>query len=169
MVLTDAERAELEGLAARRSTAQAMALRARIVLACAGDAQNKDVAAALDVCQPTVGKWRRRFAEHRVEGLRDEPRPGAPRTVEDERIEALVTATLESVPQDATHWSSRGMARASGLSVSYRAAHLAGLSEFSCVGWHDGRGDPHGPTQSALHPRPAPGPAAGWRRPQDRV
>ncbi len=118
LVLTDAERAELEGLAARRSTAQALALRARIVLACASGARNKDVAAKLDVCQHTVGKWRARFAEHRVEGLRDEPRPGAPRTVEDERVEALVTATLESVPKDATHWSSRGMARSSGLSVS---------------------------------------------------
>ncbi len=118
LVLTEAERAELQRLAARRSTAQAMALRARIVLACADGAQNKDAAASLDVCQPTVGKWRRRFAAQQVDGLRDEPRPGAPRTVEDERIEALVTATLESVPKDATRWSSRGMARASGLSVS---------------------------------------------------
>lgn len=118
LVLTDVERAELQGLAARRSTAQAMALRARIVLACADGGQNKAVAAKLGVCQPTVGKWRARFAEQRVEGLRDEPRPGAPRTVDDERVEALVTATLESVPKDATHWSSRGMARASGLSVS---------------------------------------------------
>ena len=118
LVLTDAERTELEGLASRRQTAQGLALRARIVLACAGGAQNKDVAAGLGVCQLTVGKWRRRFAEQRLEGLRDSPRPGAPRTVEDERIEALVTATLESVPADATHWSSRGMARTSGLSVS---------------------------------------------------
>ena len=118
LVLSEAERAELQGLAARRSTAQAMALRARIVLACSDGAQNQEVAARLDVCQATVGKWRRRFALHRVEGLRDEPRPGAPRTVDDARIEAVVTATLESVPPDATHWSSRGMAAASGLSVS---------------------------------------------------
>ena len=118
LVLTDVERTELDGLAARRSTAQGLALRARIILACADGGQNKDVAARLDVCEPTVGKWRRRFALHRLEGLRDNPRPGAPRTVEDERIEALVAATLESVPADATHWSSRGMARASGLSVS---------------------------------------------------
>ena len=118
LVLTDAERTELDGLAARRSTAQGLALRARIVLACAEGVQNKDVAAALDVCKHTVGKWRQRFAEHRMEGLRDEPRPGAPRTVEDQRIEALVAATLDSVPPGATHWSSRGMARASGLSVS---------------------------------------------------
>ena len=88
------------------------------MLACADGGQNKDVAAKLGVCWPTVGKWRARSAEHRVEGLRDEPRPGAPRTVGDERVEALVTATLETVPKDSTHWSSRGMARASGLSVS---------------------------------------------------
>jgi transposase len=118
LLLTDVERTELQGLAARRSTAQAMALRARIVLACAEGAQNRDVAAGLGTCKHTVSKWRRRFAENRVEGLRDEARPGAPRTVEDERIEALITATLESIPPDATHWSSRGMARASGLSVS---------------------------------------------------
>lgn len=95
LVLTDAERAELEGLAACRSTA----LRARIVLACADGEQNEAVAAGLGACQHTVGKRRARFAEHRVQRLRDEPRPGAPRTVEDERVEALVTATLESVPQ----------------------------------------------------------------------
>ena len=118
LVLTEAERVELQSLAARRSTAQAMALRARIVLVCSEGAQNQEVAAKLDVCQATVSKWRRRFAIHRVEGLRDEPRPGAPRTVDDARIEAVVTATLESVPPDATHWSSRGMAAASGLSVS---------------------------------------------------
>ena len=66
----------------------------------------------------TVGKWRRRFLAQRVEGLRDDPRPGAPRTIEDERIEAVITRTLESQPEGATHWSSRGMARDSGLSVS---------------------------------------------------
>lgn len=95
-----------------------MALRARIVLACAEGAQNQDVAARLGVGEQTVSKWRRRFAEQRLEGLRDAPRPGAPRTVEDARIEAVITATLESVPPDATHWSSRGMARASGLLMS---------------------------------------------------
>ncbi len=118
VVLTATERAELERLASRRSTSQGLALRARIVLACAAGRRNQEVAALLDVCSHTVGKWRRRFVEHRVEGLRDAPRPGAPRTMEDARIEALITATLESLPPDATHWSSRGMARASGLSVS---------------------------------------------------
>lgn len=72
----------------------------------------------MGVGEQTVGKWRRRFAEQRFEGMRDEPRPGAPRTVDDARIEAVITAPLESAPPDATHWSSRGMAAASGLSMS---------------------------------------------------
>jgi transposase len=116
--LDETERAELRSLASRRSTAQALALRARIVLACAEGEQSKVVAARLAVDPDTVGKWRRRFAERRLEGLRDEPRSGTPRTVEDARIEAVIVRTLETVPPDATHWSSRGMARASGLSVS---------------------------------------------------
>ncbi len=88
------------------------------MLACAEGEQNKVVAARLGLDAATVAKWRRRFAEQRLDGLRDEPRSGAPRTVEDERIEAAIVRTLESQPPDATHWSSRGMARASGLSVS---------------------------------------------------
>jgi transposase len=116
--LSENERAELRSLAARRNTAQALALRARIVLACAEGAQNKQVAARLQVDPATVGKWRRRFVEHRLDGLRDEPRSGAPRTIEDARIEAVIVRTLESVPPGATHWSSRGMSRTCGLSVS---------------------------------------------------
>jgi transposase len=88
------------------------------VLGCAEGAPNKDVATRLQVDRATVGKWRRRFVEHRVDGLRDEPRSGAPRTIEDDRIEAVIVQTLESTPPDATHWSSRGMSRACGLSVS---------------------------------------------------
>jgi transposase len=118
LVLSDEERAELTSLAARRNTAQALALRARIVLRCATGAENQQVAAELRIDKTTVGKWRRRFVERRLDGLRDEPRSGAPRTVDDGRIEAVIVRTLESVPPDATHWSSRGMARASGLSVS---------------------------------------------------
>ena len=83
----------------------------------AGD-QNKDVAARLGIDPATVSKWRRRFVADRLEGLRDEPRSGTPRTIDDARIEAVIVKTLESVPPDATHWSSRGMAKASGLSVS---------------------------------------------------
>jgi transposase len=116
--LDEAERSELKALAARRKTEQALALRARIVLACAQGFENRQVAAQLTVSQDTVGKWRQRFLEHRLEGLRDARRAGAPRTIDDARIEAVVVKTLESVPKDATHWSSRGMAKASGLSTS---------------------------------------------------
>ena len=116
--LDEVERAELTSLASRRSTAQGLALRARIIVACAEGEQSKAVAARLGIDPDTVGKWRRRFAEHRLEGLWDEPRSGTPRTIEDARIEAVIVRTLETKPPDATHWSSRGMARASGLSVS---------------------------------------------------
>src|SRR5260370_16952857 len=118
LAASEAERGQLASLAGRRSTAQALALRARIVLGCAEGGQTKEVAARLQVDEATVGKWWRRFVEHGVEGLRDEPRPGAPRTIEDARIEAVIVDTLESTPPPATHWSSRGMARHCGLSVS---------------------------------------------------
>ncbi|MFB6453336.1 IS630 family transposase [Bradyrhizobium tunisiense] len=118
LTLSDDERAELTSLTTRRKTAQALALRARIVLACAEGGQNKEVAAKLDLDRSTVGKWRRRFVERRVDRLHDEPRSGAPRTIDDARVEAVIVKTLESLPEDATHWSSRGMAKASGLSVS---------------------------------------------------
>lgn len=118
LALTEAEKSELVGLSGRPKTAQALAVRARIILACADGMQNKDVATSLGVHPMTVGKWRRRFLEHRIDGLRDEPRSGAPRTIDDARIEAVVVCTLESQPEGATHWSSRGMARASGVSVS---------------------------------------------------
>jgi transposase len=100
--ISEAERVELTSLALRRTTAQALALRARIVLGCAEGDENRQVAARLGVSKNTVGKWRRRFAEHRLEGLRDEPRSGTPRTLEDARIEAVIVRTLESLPPDAT-------------------------------------------------------------------
>lgn len=118
LILSDDERAELTSLTMRRKTAQALALRARIVLACAEGGQNKEVAAQLGLDRSTVGKWRRRFVERRADGLHDEPRSGAPRTIDDARVEAVIVKTLESLPEDATDWSSRGMAKASGLSVS---------------------------------------------------
>lgn len=118
LILSDGERAELTSLVMRRKTAQTLALRARIVLACAEGGQNKEVAAKLDLDRSTVGKWRRRFVERRVDGLHDEPRSGAPRTIDDVRVEAVIVKTLESLPEDATHWSSRGVAKTSGLSVS---------------------------------------------------
>ena len=118
LILSEAERAELEALAARRKTAQALAVRARIVLLAGDGVANKDAAAKLGIDPATVGKWRRRFMADRLEGLRDEPRSGAPRTVDDARVEAVIVRTLESLPEGATHWSSRGMAKASGLSTS---------------------------------------------------
>ena len=118
LVLSDEERLELKAFAQRRKTAQAMALRARIVLTCAEGLQNKEVAASLRVDEGTVGKWRRRFVERRMDGLDDEPRSGAPRTIADVQIETVIVKTLESLPADATHWSSRGMAKASGISVT---------------------------------------------------
>lgn len=116
--LNEAERSELRALTGRRKTGQALALRARIVLACAQGKENRHVAEELKVDKDTVGKWRQRFVEHRLAGLRDAPRAGAPRTIDDARIEAVIVKTLESVPGNATHWSSRGMAEASGLSTS---------------------------------------------------
>jgi transposase len=118
VVLSEEERSELEGLSRRRKTAQAMALRARIVLAASMGEAGKDIAARLRIDPATVGKWRRRFLAERLDGLYDEPRSGAPRTIQDTQIEAMIVRTLESTPSGATHWSSRGMAKACGLSVS---------------------------------------------------
>ncbi|MGH6996987.1 MAG: IS630 family transposase [Phenylobacterium sp.] len=118
LVLCQEERQVLERLTLRRKTAQAMALRARIVLACAEEGQptNGEVAARLNVNQATVGKWRRRFVSERLDGLFDDPRPGAPRTVTDDDVEAVVIKTLEERPKDATHWSTRSLAKATGMS-----------------------------------------------------
>ncbi len=116
--LTDVERAQLVRWERRRRSSQALALRSRIVLACAQGASNMEVAAALGISQPTVGKWRRRFCELRLDGLVDEPRPGRPASVSAEQVEDVVVATLESVPENATHWSRQKMAERSGLSAS---------------------------------------------------
>ena len=116
--LTVAERAELEGLAGRRRTAQGLARRARIVLAAGDGMENKAIAQALAADENTVGKWRRRFAEQRVDGLYDEPRPGAPRRIGDDAIAEMIRLTLETTPRDATHWSLRSMAAAVGHAPS---------------------------------------------------
>ena len=116
LVVSAEERATLERWLRRRSSAQALALRAGIVLDCASGMSNTVVARRRRVSKQMVGKWRRRFVHDRVAGLLDEPRCGAPRTVEDAQIEAVIVRTLESVPRDATHWSTRSMAEASGLS-----------------------------------------------------
>jgi transposase len=118
IVLTDEERDVLERWARRPKSAQALALRCRIVLGAAAGATNQEIAAQL-ACHPTtVGKWRRRFAELRIDGLHDEPRPGKPRTVSDEDVERVIVKTLEETPSDATHWSSYSMAEATGMSQS---------------------------------------------------
>jgi transposase len=119
LVLSDDERRVLEEQARRRKTGQALALRSRIVLACADGATVTAVAAELGVTRATAGKWRSRFAAARLEGLRDEPRPGRPRTISDEQVERVVTAALEQQPPGGdTHWSTRSMARSAGVSQS---------------------------------------------------
>jgi transposase len=114
--LSEAEREQLQAWARRRTTAQALALRSRIVLECAAGTPNQEVAGRLEVTPQTVSKWRNRFAQLRLDGLLDAPRPGAPRTLDDARIDAVIAMTLEQHPANATHWSTRTMARASGLS-----------------------------------------------------
>jgi transposase len=118
LTLTDRERAELERWRRRQKTAQALALRARIVLLAGAGKSNTEITADLGVTGATVGKWRQRFLQRRTDGLLDEPRPGVPRTISDAQIEAIVVRTLETRPPDATHWSTRDMAKASGLSQS---------------------------------------------------
>ena len=119
LVLTDEERTTLERWARRPKSPQSLALRSRIVLACATPGiANQTVAAALGVHPVSVGKWRGRFLTKRLDGLVDEPRPGAPRTVTDEHVEAVIVKTLQETPADATHWSTRSMARATGMSQS---------------------------------------------------
>jgi transposase len=118
MTLSAEERGLLEAWARRPKTAQATALRARLILGCAAGKTNTAVARELRVAKQTVGKWRSRFLAKRLDGLLDEPRPGAPRTVTDADVERVVTLTLESTPRDATHWSTRSLARQAGLSQS---------------------------------------------------
>jgi transposase len=116
--LIEEERATLERWVRRPTTAQALAQRARIVLGAAADKTNTQVARELRLTKQTVGKWRSRFIAKRLDGLLDEPRPGAPRTVTDAAVEEVVRKTLETKPRDATHWSTRGMAARCGLSQS---------------------------------------------------
>lgn len=116
--LTGDERDTLERLVRRRKVSRGEAQRAEIVLRAADGMNNCEIADAVGVTRQTVRIWRERFAEHRLDGLDDEPRCGAPRKIGDDRIEAIVVKTLETKPTDATHWSTRGMARSSGVSTS---------------------------------------------------
>lgn len=117
-MLTDDERETLARWARRRTSSQALALRCRIVLESATGATNKDVADRLGVEAHTVSRWRARFVRDRLEGLTDEPRPGGPRKITDDQVEEVVVKTLEATPKDATHWSTRSMAKEVGLSQS---------------------------------------------------
>lgn len=116
LVLNREERETLEQWARRPKTAQALAQRARVILACAEGQNNTAVASRLHWTKQTVGKWRRRFVTQRLQGLLDEPRPGTARRLSDRQVEDVLRMTLESTPRDATHWSTRSLARACGLS-----------------------------------------------------
>jgi len=116
--LSDDERVRLESWARRRSSAQALALRSRIVLLAAAGLKNTEIAQRLGIDHATVRKWRSRFAQRRLDGVLDEPRPGRPRTITDEQVEEVIVRTLETTPKDATHWSTRSMAREVGLTQS---------------------------------------------------
>lgn len=118
LILTEAERKQLQAWTRRRKTSQALALRSRIVLESAKGLENQVVAEHLSITAQTVSKWRGRFIEARLDGLLDAPRPGAPRTVKDAEVDAVITRTLESTPKNATHWSTREMANQMGLSQS---------------------------------------------------
>jgi transposase len=129
ITLSEVERSALEAWRRRRKTSQALALRARIVLAAADQLTNAQIAEREGVSRPTVTKWRNRFAAKRLEGLLDEPRPGRPRTITDEQVQAVVITTLEAPPKDATHWSTRSMAKQMGMTADsvMRIWHAFGL------------------------------------------
>src|SRR3954468_22008674 len=113
--LSDQERLQLEAWTRRRTSAQGVAPRSRIVLLAAEGLKNTEIAERLGSNRAMAAKWRSRFAEHRLDGLTDEPRPGRPRTITDEQVDAVITTTLESTPKDATHRSTRSMAKQVGL------------------------------------------------------
>jgi transposase len=118
VVVSPSERTTLEQWARRRTTAQGLAQRARIILACAAGQSTPVVARALGITRQTVGRWRQRFLDRRLDGLVDEPRPGAPRRITDAKIEQMIAETLETTPRDATQWSTRAFAKQAGVSHS---------------------------------------------------
>jgi transposase len=135
--LTDGERAQLEAWARRRTSAQALALRSRIVLLAAEGLNNSAISGRLAVHRNMAAKWRGRFADQRLDGLVDEPRPGRPRTVSDDQVEEVIVKTLETTPRDATHWSTRSMAREVGLTQSavHRIWRAFGLAPHRQQTW----------------------------------
>jgi len=114
--LTDTERNELKAWTRRSTIGQSIARRARIILLCDKGHNNTEIARREGIAIHTVGRWRRRFAKHRLEGLGDAPRSGAPRKISDEQVQEVITKTLEATPKNSTHWSTRKMAKESGLS-----------------------------------------------------
>jgi transposase len=142
--LSDDERAQLEAWARRRTSAQGLAQRSRIVLAAADGLKNVDIAQKLGVSRPMVTKWRNRFVEQRLDGLTDEPRPGRPRTITDAQVEEVVVRTLETTPKDATHWSTRSLAREVGLTQNavLRIWQAFGLQPHRQESWKLSK-DPH--------------------------
>jgi transposase len=137
VVLSEDEQAQLQSWARRRTSAAGLATRSKIVLAAAEGGSNTAIAARLGLSRGTVATWRSRFAEHRLDGLVDEPRPGRPRTVTDDQVEKLITTTLETAPRDATHWSTRSMAAHLGLSQSTvsRVWRAFGLAPHKTETW----------------------------------
>jgi transposase len=116
--LSAVEREQLESWSRRRSSAQALAERSRIVLAAAEGLNSSEIARQFGINVSTARRWRNRFAQHRLDGLTDEPRPGQPRKITDAQVEEVIVKTLETTPKDATHWSTRSMAREVGLTQS---------------------------------------------------
>ena len=116
LILTEEERERLQSLAHRARSQALLARRARVVLACGEGLDNQAVAKKLRCSLGMVGKWRARFLKDRLEGLYDEPRPGAPRKIGDDQVEKVIIQTLESTPRGQTHWSTRGLAEATGFS-----------------------------------------------------
>jgi transposase len=135
--LSAAERARLESWTRRRTSAQALALRSRIVLLAAEGLNNVEVARQLGIQRNTVAKWRSRFVEHRLDGLTDEPRPGQPRKITDAKVEEVIVKTLETTPKDATHWSTRSMAAEVGLNQTavHRIWKAFGLQPHRSESW----------------------------------
>src|SRR3954462_9832603 len=135
--LSEAEREQLESWSRRRSSVQALAERSRIVLAAAEGLNTTQVARRLGVNVSTARRWRNRFAEHRLDGLTDEPRPGQPRKITDAKVEEVIVKTLESTPKDATHWSTRSMAAEVGLNQTavHRIWKAFGLQPHRTETW----------------------------------
>ena len=116
LTLTEEERARLESLAHRSRSQPLLARRARVILVCAEGLDNKAAAKKLRCSAGMIGKWRARFLKQRVEGLHDEPRPGSPRKISDEQVEKVIIQTLETTPRGQTHWSTRELAKVTGMS-----------------------------------------------------